>query len=275
MKCQDFRDNLQLFLDGEMATGEATEQEAHASECAACAQLLARQRQFKAELRACAAGDRMPDALRARLAQERERLAVHRHRREGWTRLRRVGVGLSAAAALLLGSFVLWSPPSAVGTGADAVASGEVAGLSALRTPVVGAALDWHQRRLPLDVLGPSPRHASAWFSENASLGVDFPAFGEGTTFLGARAGQIGDVPAAYAIYDAGGRKLSLLIYDAAAFPLTVGDDPQRSGGMLVDNSRERPVLVRESAGMGYALTGDLDEDALRGLVQAAVFSAP
>lgn len=102
MNCQEFRTHIDEWLDGEIA--DDTGLRAHAEACAVCAQQLAIERRFRAQLRAL--GEDVPaDSQRNDHLLAPLRAADSRRRHRQWG-------GFAAAASLVLGVAigVLWSP---------------------------------------------------------------------------------------------------------------------------------------------------------------------
>lgn len=102
MNCQDFRTHIDAWLDGDIADDAALR--AHAESCTACAQQLAVEQRFRAQLRTLA------EDLPADSARE-ERLFAPLRAAEGGNARRHWG-GFAVAASLMLGLAigVLWSP---------------------------------------------------------------------------------------------------------------------------------------------------------------------
>ena len=100
MNCEEVDRFLDVYLDGELDSGQALELEQHFSHCQSCKSLAKERREFLALFKACAPAYKSPPQLRAKLLAKLRGEAPKRtfsFLRSPW---------IYAAAALALGSFL-------------------------------------------------------------------------------------------------------------------------------------------------------------------------
>lgn len=268
MDCRAVARGVGLYLDGELDAADAGELEAHAMECDACRSLVAERREAKERLRALAARDAVPTGLRERLQGRIAVAARERRSRERRRWLVRVAVGGASVvvAAAVVGGLAWREAPTAPQV------EGQVAGLSEVGSPVVREAIDWHRRNVPVEVTGPYADVVGAWFGDKLPFAVRVPELEGGVSLLGARLGHIHQHEAAYIVYEVGGRKLSVMVFDARNFPVAGwsegGLGPE---GLLIDNASGFNVALVRDGDIGYSFTSELPEERLRELVASGM----
>lgn len=259
MRCKELETELLSFLDGELADAERREVETHIAECKDCASLLEEQRQLKRAVRSHLRDTELPSGL-----AERVRGALAASQPEIitpptsfwsslWPRVRApFGVLLPVAAALVL-----------------------VLGYVETVEPVINSAVTKHSRNLPLEVTG-GPAEVQRWFDGKVPFAVSTPRLEPIASLRGGRLSHLGDRDAAYLQYEQGEHKISVFVFDPAGLRLPY---PRRHviGGheVFVDGSRGYHVAVFRDRGLGYAITGNLDEQDFMRVVTAAVGQHP
>jgi anti-sigma factor RsiW len=266
LDCAEMQRTLETYLDGELASRELLEAEAHLDACPACRTLADRAGRARAALRAklrVAMGDGSPAGSAPGELRDRIRLALVRERRSSWrTWLSPLRLGLVAAGctALLLAAVLLRPAPPPARAAAD---------------PLVEDAVRKHSRDLPLEVTAAAvgPESVAGWFNGKLDFNAAPPRFRHNEVRLvGARLSHILDRPAAYVRYDLPRGQAGLFILD----------DPQRRfaatgrvmhvgpGTVRIANARGFNVAVWRRNEIVYSLVSNLDEQDLARLVEAA-----
>lgn len=180
-----FVEQLDAYLDGELAAPEATELEAHLRACSECAQMEQRRRTLGAALREHLPRYEAPDMLRARVRAElrREGAGARRRRPVAWR-------ALSVAASLAVVAVGSWQL-ALRGAQGEALADQVVA--SHVRSLMAG-----HLADVPS-----SDQHTvKPWF--NGKLDFSPPVYdfaGRDFPLLGGRLDYVGGQPVAALVY--------------------------------------------------------------------------
>jgi anti-sigma factor (TIGR02949 family) len=256
--CQEVEKFVHVFVDGEFDEADRREFEIHLSRCQRCRSLATFQARFRQALRAAVPRPKAPPALRERLMREMKRQPVGAgagaetgsRGSRAWTR------PLPMAAAAVAVVALMWSPK---------------------RPPaVVSESVQAHRRGLPFEVQGPDLASVRTWFHGK----VDFPvrplrfARARGT-LLGARLSNVQSRQAAYLIYNVGGARLSVMMFPAEGLPFDGTRRRQvRGHEVFLDQENGYQVALLRDRGLGYAITGDVDEAEMLRLVETA-FSSP
>ncbi len=239
MNCRDLQPQLTPYLDGELIAEARLIVEAHLAACAACAQLVERERHALSVFRAAAraASPTAPAALKARVVEGPRRDAARQRNRRG-ARWVAVAAGLTAAV----------------------VVSHQVYRGHQRRLYEQDAALR-HARNFPLEIEQPQAAALEQWFGGKLDHRVSVPRFPNARA-TGARLLQVRDKPAAYIRYDTARQQLGLFVFDDD-HDVDVGAEPAlgSSHGYNVVSWREGDVV--------YQLVSDLDEQDIRELVPA------
>jgi len=173
MNCEEVDRFLDVYLDGELNSGQALELEQHFSHCQSCKSLAKERREFLAFFKACAPAYKPPPQLRAKLLAKLRGETPKRT----FTFLR--SPWIYAAAALVLGSFLAL----------DILFRDS--GREVSREAVL-----YHFHSLtgthPLDVASDQPQAVKSWLT--AKLAFSPPVVGSpasGCSLIGARLGVI------------------------------------------------------------------------------------
>lgn len=261
--CSAMSTQLALLVDGELDTQECAQLEEHLEGCPRCKAEYLTLISLKERMRQIAVprlSEHTRERLVVRVASARSEAAFPAHARL---------VTVSAAAALVVGIFFVFMPLNQGETSAPA--QGEVAGVSALSPDLVQAVVYWHNKDLPVEVTGPSPRSVQSWLNRQLNFGLDVPEFGRGTNLLGGRMSYVSGEEAALLLYEAGGRKLSVLAFPAEALDTEVIEAlPSVGGEVAWDNSGGLIVAAQQRQGIVYTYASSLPESEVRRVVDAA-----
>lgn len=260
MKCHDIEHTVDCFIDCELAEPERMEFEAHLSECQPCRRLVQEQASWKSLLRAAGPRAQAPTALRGRIS---EALNAADRRRDAderlwgfWPRGAGVGPRRYAPALVLVLSLLSFLSPSL---------------LNLRDSPVVQESIVTHQRNLPLEITG-NPEAVRSWFDGKVSFAVRTPRLEPRVALRGGRLVSLGDREAAHLRYELGGRPISVFIFDPRDMDLS---GPRREiigrHEVFLIGQRGYHVAVYLDHGVGYAVTGALDEPELIRLISPAV----
>jgi anti-sigma factor RsiW len=242
--CQESRNALHLYLDGELPPPEVLCLEAHLVECVLCRKeyetLLAAVESVRGAHRLFDA----PEASRHRV----EQLIASHHRK---TRLLQGAIAVSVALLAL----ILWPLYQQ---------------RNALTDRFAGLAAESHLRysrgTLPLDVETRDPLEVSAWLSGRLPFHLTLPNYpqqpGQSKRYslVGARLLAYGEDDVAYLAYRMEGRPISLLIASSARVTPTGGSIYQ-SGGLSFHTASYKGLrlITWTDKGLSYALVSDLD----------------
>lgn len=270
VNCADIGESLDLYIDGELAELERAELESHVGACEACRDRLQRRQGTRRELRTLSDRFSVSTEFQARLQcslaeakQHQVDAPVPAPRRATHTPWR----SMAAAAVVLAVGGAAWAVAGR--DTAEAPASeGEVLGAAQIRLPVVSQSVRWHRRQVPVEVTGPVAADVQDWFAGKVDFAVRAPMLGEQAHLLGGRLGYVDQTEAAVLVYDVGGEKLSVLVFDPERVPSmdTLGD--VTDGEVYVDNSEGFSVAVQRRGGLGYTYTSGMPEAELVSLVR-------
>lgn len=262
MDCAECRVQLPLMVDGELDAPEYTEVEAHLEGCHGCAVEHARLIGLK---------ERMRESAVLRLSEDARCRLVRRVTDARRVPARRLRVRAAGAAMLAAGLAVVAMVGLQTEGSNGALSDGEVAGLSMMSPEVVQIAVYWHHKELPVEVTGPSPRLVQGWFNRQLSFGLEVPDLGRGTHLLGGRMSHVGGREAALLVYEARGRKLTVLAFPVEAVGSDVAESLPRVFGELVwDNSGGLIVAAQQRHGVVYTYASTLAESEFRRVVESA-----
>lgn len=259
--CSDMVSSLELYADDEACEDTQLEVEEHLRHCERCADYVAWRVGLRDEMKRSVGACRLSPDARSRiagcLAQHKAGESEPARRSRGRSVAPYVGA-LMAASVVGGVSYYVFSAPaeSAPASAADEQSDGEVAGASAIRSPIVAEAIRWHRRQVPVEVNGPDAQRVGNWFVSKVEFPVRAPALGHGATLLGGRIGNIANSDAAFLLYEVDGTKLSVFVFDSARSGLS--DIAGEDGQLYMDNSSGYNVALGQRQGIGYAFASEL-----------------
>lgn len=248
MGCEAWKEQLDTYLDGELAEEEMRRWDAHVRSCASCsADALARV-QMKRNIQA--AGKRFtPSADFRRRMQQRMAPKAQRSFRLGWI--------LAAAAAAILVAGVLTSSYVGNRSGRDHVYS-EIADLHV--TTLASAS--------PVDVISTDRHTVKPWFQGKIPFAFNLPEL-QNTEFtlLGGRMTYLDQAPGAQLIYDVRKHHISVFVFQERSLRPGLGEDSLPSKNLPFH------METWSQGGLRYFVIGDAsvaDVDSLAKLFKAA-----
>lgn len=259
MDCREVERFLYAYLDGEFNEEERVVITAHVQSCPGCKRLVSHEERFLRKLRQTAADEPAAPPLLAhkvRRALDRVEQSGDVPQPEGWSaRWFKLLVPVAVALALAVGvSFSSRQPQHA------SLAS------------MAEQSVEWHRRNLPFDVSGPNADTIRNYFSDKVPFAVRPPQFDTARVELvGGRLSNLREHQAAYLVYQVGGRRVSVFIFD----PRSMGSE----GGQVVrvgrrevrwHNLRGYTVAMYRSGGMGYVLASDMEPERLQRLISVS-----
>ena len=249
MDCAEVQRFLQPYLDGEIDGEERIFISAHLQSCERCQRDASFEQAFRDTVRRHAASPAAPPQLREKVLR-----ALDEPPESKVVRWARMAIPAAAAVLLVLG-----------------VAISKRDGMPVAGATLADQSIDWHRRDLPLDVTGSSPDTIRRFFSDKVPFAVRPPVFKlPKTQLLGGRLSNLREHQAAYLIYQMGGHRVSVFIYDASA--MTPEGVSRRVGARNVLWSQRRGynVAMYRSGGTGYVVASDLEPQQLVRLISAS-----
>jgi hypothetical protein len=218
--------------------------------CESCRARVALERRTTKLLRASATPQPAPLDLRARLSRDLTRRA---RRRAILQRLpARYSVPLGIAASVAGVALYLQRPETPSRVESETLA-------------LLDHVARTHARNIPVEVVGPDVERVGSWFNGKVEFPVRPPhlrASAKQVNLLGARLSQVRWRDAATLLYDVGGHKVTVMVFDPGNLPL------DRNGlravhvgnrDVYVGAARGRNVAVVQRGPIAYALSGDVD----------------
>jgi anti-sigma factor RsiW len=239
---------VDTYLDGEFAgDDDRGEFELHLQECESCRAKVKVQAEWRQAVRAAAPREAAPAALRNRVQRAIAKEA--RGRQRSWRTFATRVLPLAAAAGLV-GSFMM---------------------TRVSLSPVAADLIAKHQRNLPFEVSGGSDQ-VKRWYVDKLGFPVRPPSLCKTCALRGGRLAEVANQQAAYLVYDVGGNKVSVFIFDPSSMTLEL---PQRATvdnrDVFLDQEHGYNVAIFRNRGVGYAIAGDLNRDQMLKFVSSAV----
>lgn len=242
MACEAWREKLDAYVDGELASSEASALSAHMRECAACAAEAVQRVQMKRAV--AVAGKRYePSAqLRARVAKS---VSAKRRWKMRWQWL---VVAVPAVMVLVVSILVNLS----------------VQREKALGQHVYGELTDLHVAALasatPVDVLSTDRHTVKPWFEGKLPFTFNLPELqGSEFTLLGGRVTYLEQTPGAHLIYQLRKHRISVFIFSEQS-----GQLAQLPSGAVSALSFNLQSWTQN--GMRYFVLGDVSADDIQAL---------
>lgn len=245
MNCEDVKDRLHHYLDGELIAQDALQLEAHLVECPACRKEYEALGSVVETVRAATPLYKAPEESYARA---REVVKAHRNRVAMWR-------GAIAAAAALVIWFSFSSVHQPAASGRDAFA--DFGAESHLR---------YARGALPLDIRSEEPQVVALWLTNRLPFHLTLPNYPEQPgqskrySLVGARLLQYREDDVAYLAYRMEDKPISLLIA-ASSRVVPAGGDTYRAGGLTFHMTSHKGLrmITWVDKGLSYALVSDLD----------------
>jgi anti-sigma factor RsiW len=282
-ECEHIRDQIMLYLDGELRGGERAAVEAHLQACAGCRAACERERswlddvrrggpryaappslrdQVSRLLRAQPARPQASPALRRRVREILWPQAARRHRRSDAGRAatsprRRLALAAVLAVVTLVGTVYLTSrggrPPRTQP--------------SEFALMAVATHLKHLGGQLPFEIASDSPERVSAWFAGKLPFSLKLPNYQESSgqerlyRIEGARLAAFRNDYAAYVGYRMRERPITLVVTsNATALPAGGEEIVSRGLRFHYDAVEGLKVITWADRGLTYALVSDLEE---------------
>ncbi|MEK6607641.1 MAG: zf-HC2 domain-containing protein [Myxococcota bacterium] len=269
MNCGDLRKLADAYFDGEFADDDRRDLEAHAAACVACGRHVETERRYHDALRVGLRGldEPVPPALAGRIDAALAAAARPTGRAEAArpsrTRAWVVTACLAAAASAASLFFVQRR---------DERLRALDAATAAASVSIVEAVVESHRRDLPVEVASVNPEDVRHWFQGKIDVPVRPPHMRtSGARLVGGRVSNVRERQAAQLVYDLGGRKVSVLIFDPDGMRL---DAPRRQRvrdhDVALGGRRGYNVALFQDRGLGYAVAGEADDAEIMNFVHAA-----
>lgn len=220
MACNQWRDKLDAFADGELPIAEQREFDAHLRNCASCAAEIAARARLKIAVKRAALRRYAPSA-EFRRKIETQILPQKRARRFAWIWVPALGV----AAAILIA--VLWF----------ALPSRNLSSAS------LGEIVDMHVTALasanPVDVVSTDQHTVKPWFEGKLPFAVNLPDLTNTPfTLLGGRVAYLDRSPGAGLLFQFRKHRLSVFVFQERATWTNLGtqDKPEQRESYWVEN---------------------------------------
>ncbi|MGM0574254.1 MAG: zf-HC2 domain-containing protein [Myxococcota bacterium] len=263
MNCDDVRNGIYVFLDGEFAAPEEGAFQRHVDGCPGCRDLVRREATFLSHVKESLETPRMPDSVRAHVEAALADAPAHYDAGgEGasdsggfapwWSR----PWLMATPAALAVSVLVFWAWPG------DEAAAGD----SGVLRQVVAV----HTHELPMEVRG-SEEQVRAFLQENVPFAVTIPFEDvETMKLVGARLTRVGEQPAVLFRYAMAGRPLTVLQASDAALRAAAAEHAPR-----VEHVGGYGVVSYGARGVRNTVVGNVPEHDLLRLVPASYAPAP
>lgn len=256
MQCSDLERDLESLVDGELLASDRLEYERHLGECSGCQRLVSSRRELRRAVRE-AVSVPCPSDLRAKVSQRLDRHDEVQAAAQGtwWQRT--------------------WQQPAVM------LVAGALAGLLVVptlrsgkkrndRPVVVDAMISRHQLPLPLDVTG-EPEKVRSWFTGKVPFRVPAPQLEPVASLEGGRLADLGDREAVLLRYQQSGQPISVYIFDPQGLELNTRRTVIGNREVFLPDGRGYQVAVFRDRGLGYAVTGTMNEPDFLKVVSAMV----
>ncbi len=242
MECNEARNLIAAYVDGEAAAARASALDEHLAGCLGCRRERAAQSFVHLELRRAAAYYTAPPALRSRLRSSLAARKPAAARVPWWTRwsapFLAPAAGFAAAALLASNVYLAASRPSAGERLAEEVVTSHVRALVSERA---------------IDVVSSDRHTVKPWFIGKVDYSPPVTDFVEhGYALMGGRLDYVGGRPVAALVYRHGAH-----VIDAFVWP--DGSPPSAPGSVHAETRRGYNLMHWSANGMAYWLASDTD----------------
>jgi len=307
MQCSEIERYVDPYLDNEFDARESTEIELHLAKCEGCRRYVELQRALRHTVTVCcksSAPGSLRDRIVGRLALDvdstelpcAEPAGAHESEISGansdesherattaaetvgetwrdWTGWRYVS--LASAAAVLLGLTALGLTTETNGDSArllgDLNRAVETPTSDAAPEAVIEETLDWHRRKLPMEVTGPSSDTVRGWFRGKVDFPVRLPAFDDPqVAVLGGRLAKVGDQRAALVTLEVKHRKMSMMVFPEKGLEEHRFISKRPRPRMVMRSASGYNVAILSDGDIAYSFVSDLPKSQLRQIVAGA-----
>lgn len=264
MNCEDAQLFIDAYVDGEFEERERTELELHLEDCDDCRRQVEGRVHVKKCLKSACGNQKAPDELRDRIMGELRETASQESDsgRSAMWRYAAAAVPLAAAVALVM---VVFTPDflTVKPGGAEQVNQPEA----------VQNTVEWHRGDFPVEVTGPASADVSRWFRGKVDFPVRLPSFqSHDVRLVGGRLANVNNQRAAYALYEVGGARLSVMMsHDDEISVPTQNIETIQGRDVAFMNIRGYEVAILRNNGITYTMTSDVSHDELVDLVNSAL----
>ncbi len=242
MACEEWRSQLELYLDGELGSSEAAGLSAHVRECSACAGAMLERVQLKRSVQI--AGKRYAPSVELRSKISKQVLARSRA-----GNVRRWGLLLVPVLAMLIAALLL----SAYFERGRAAQRRVYSELADLHVATLASST-------PVDVVSTDRHTVKPWFQGKIPFTFNLPELaGSNFTLLGGRVFYLEQTAGAHLIYQVRKHEISVFILSERA------DDIQRLSSGTVDALSFQMDSWTKN-GLRYFVVGDASAEDIRAL---------
>lgn len=242
MDCRDVSRFLHAYLDGEFDEQERICMAAHLETCDSCQRLTRFEQIYRQKVHQHYRPERAPAWLEQRVRRALRQVApTEQKKRLGWLKWM---VPATMATALLVAGVMSFLAPR-----------------SSAQSILAAESIEWHRRDLPMDVSGPSLETVRRFFSDKVPFAVRPPIVDrEKARLVGGRLSNLKEHRAAYLIYQVGGQRVSVFIFDPDALvPGTSRGWRQSQEDIQWHNLKGYNVATYVSRGTGYAVASEME----------------
>ena len=259
MKCEEFQEFADLYVDGEFDIAGQAEVDAHLADCPSCREVATDRDAFRLFLKRESEKDVAPIHLTAAISKALDRTTVPTRVAARWT----WRVAGAMAALLLLVINVFPNSPS------NDVPS------PFMTDPIVEASVDWHRRNMPVEVTGPDADVIREWFMSKVDFPVRLPNFEPSlhANALGGRLSHLNNQSAAHVLYEIDGLKVSVILFEEPHLRVPTRARGAMGGDYLYGNRQGYNVAVFRDNGVTYAITTEIPQPAFREMVNTVNFN--
>lgn len=272
MKCLDIERFLDAYLDHEFDARERLEFELHIDACEDCRLQVQHQHQLRKDIRE-ALHSPAPDTLHTRIDTLLDD-APPSPRSASWTRWggwRYLSMAAAAAALLGLTFAGISTEPTNLAssiTAALGTASLANAHSDADEDVLVRESIDWHRRKLPLEVTGPRSESVRTWFRDKVDFPVRLPRFrAPDVALLGGRLAHVHDRKAALVTLEVKQRKLSMMVFPSPQHRLASPALRAKQPRVTMRTARGYNIAIVRDGDITYSLTSDLPQRELSNII--------
>jgi Predicted transmembrane transcriptional regulator (anti-sigma factor) len=245
--CQEIRQYLEVYLDGEFDDEDRHEVEVHLTNCYACQSHANYERRFREAVRARIPKSQIPEELQERIVITTDKYFT------SWTWPKRLAWGsVPAVAAVALVISFTWTVTSGF-------------------SPLVEAAVERHSIDQPVEVNSSDTDVVESWFKSKVRFHVTLPrSTPQQLLLVGARLSNLVDRQAALVRYRSGLHDFSLFVFVDPGGDID-GKSCQkiRSNNLCLSEKNGYTVAVWRSHGLAYSMVGESSPNEMLAVLDA------